>query len=391
VSPSRWPQLAQVARRSLERNIVTLAGKGYLVAGAHQFKSLWTRDFGWSVRGLLALGRADVVKNQLEALLANVRQKDGVLPRTLDSSSAKLRVALATAHDVLPLIPGEIGISAKLKPEYLDQYGHIAFDGNLLAVLAARQYVDATKDKAFWAAHKTQLGALLRFYGRHLRKDGLLHQPAFSDWQDSVKRQGASFYMNMLYARTLEVAGEDAGVPGAKRLAAQLRATIERTFKDPATGLYRSMARGKQISLDGNLLALDTGFVPMRSAKGRQLFAALRNSALWTAPNGPGFTTIPPYPEREKSPMVRLAGVGGYHDTLYWSWEMALAGKLAARMGYAKDADAIFGQLSKMAARDGVVGEIYEPKDGLPPKRSLLYHSEQPFSWGAAFVVDALA
>jgi GH15 family glucan-1,4-alpha-glucosidase len=389
VEKAGWQKLEVTARRSLETNIHTFGTRHYLSAGAAQFKGLWTRDFAWSTRGLLAMGRADVVKDQLELLLSNLRPSDHLLPRTLDSTDTKFRVALATAHQLLPFLPESLGISDHLKPEFIDQYGQLAFDGNLMVVLAAKQYVDATGDTGFWAAHKTQLADALKFYDAHT-KDGLLQQPAYSDWQDSVKREGASFYSNMVYQHVLELVAGDPAFPGAATKSATLREKIENTFKDPTTGLYRSMATGPQTSLDGNLLALDLGFVSPDSAAGKALFTALRASPLWTAVQGPGFTTWPSYPADQKSPIERFVGLEGYHDTLYWSWEMALAAKVAGRMGDMEDAKAIVGRLEKMASRDGAVAEVYEPKDGLPVKQTLLYHSEHPFSWGSAFVVDAL-
>lgn len=330
-----------------------------------------------------------MVKNQAELLLSHLRPGDHLLPRSLDSTDTKLRVALATAHQLLPFVPEALPISEHLKPEFIDQYGQLAFDGNMMVVLAARQYVDATGDTAFWDAHKGQLANALKFYDAHT-KDGLLVQPPYSDWQDSVKREGATLYSNLVYQRVLESVAGDPAFPGAKAKADALRARIDATFKDPSTGLYRSMASGPQVSLDGNLLALDLGYVSPDSAEGRHLFEALRKSPLWTAAEGPGFTTWPPYPADQKSPIEKFVGLSGYHDTLYWSWQMALAAKVAGRMGDVADAKAIVGRLESMAARDGAVAEVYAPRPGLPPEKTLLYASEKPFSWGSAFVVDAL-
>ncbi|MFO0599727.1 MAG: hypothetical protein U0228_30750 [Myxococcaceae bacterium] len=389
VEPKSWQQLEATAKRSLSANIHRFGDKSYLSAGANQFKGLWTRDFAWSARGLMAMGRADVVKDQLELLLSKLRASDHLLPRTLDSTDTKFRVALATAHQVLPFLPESLGISNHLKPEFTDQYGQLAFDGNLMVVLAAKQYVDTTGDTAFWAAHKNELADALKFYDAHT-KDGLLQQPPYSDWQDSVKREGASFYSNLVYQHVLEVVGDDPAFPGAKEKAAALRAKIETTFKDPQTGLYRAMASGPQTSLDGNLLALDLGYVSPDSAAGKALFASLQRSPLWTAAEGPGFTTWPPYSREEKSPIEKFVGLGGYHDTLYWSWEMALAAKVAARMGDLGSARSLVSKLEHVAQRDGAIAEVYAPEPGLPMKHTPLYSSEKPFSWGSAFVIDAL-
>ncbi len=44
-----------------------------------------------------------------------------------------------------------------------------------------------------------------------------------------------------------------------------------------------------------------------------------------------------------------------------------------------------------MAARDGEIGEIYDPARGLRPWSSWLYRSEAPFSWGSGIIADAVA
>lgn len=387
VSPA-FAKLQQIAAKSLANNIHEIGGKSYASAGAQQFKGLWTRDFAWSARGLIAMGRPEVVKDQLELLLKNMRPSDGLLPRSLDSTDTKFRVALATAHQLLPFIPESLGIGKGLKPEYIDQHGQLAFDGNMMAVLAAKQYVAATGDTGFWNAHKAEFAKALSFYDDKLQ-GGLLVQPPFSDWQDSVKREGKSFYSNMVYAKVLEDVAGDPAFPGAAEKAAALRTKIDATFKDPSTGLYKSMATGPQTSLDGNLLALDLGYVDPKSAQGKQLYESLKKSPLWSQKNGPGFTTWPPYPEDQKASMVKFVGIGAYHDKLYWSWEMALAAKVAGKMGDTSEAKAIVGRLETMASRDGNIGEIYDP-NSLKPKQTLLYKSEQPFTWGSAFVVDAM-
>jgi glycogen debranching enzyme len=55
--------IKEIAKKSLETNIVKLDKGLFLSAGAHQFKSFWTRDFCFSSRGLLAINRGDVVKS----------------------------------------------------------------------------------------------------------------------------------------------------------------------------------------------------------------------------------------------------------------------------------------------------------------------------------------
>jgi hypothetical protein len=91
-----------------------------------------------------------------------------------------------------------------------------------------------------------------------------------------------------------------------------------------------------------------------------------------------------------------LIGLEGYHDSLYWSWLMALAAKVSWSLrdvvpSAGDDAEALFGRLIGMAKRDRSIAEVFEPKPNLPRARAVGYWSEMPFSWGAAFVIDAVS
>src|SRR5215211_4094484 len=95
--------LFSVAAACLRGNVVELASGPYLCAGGGQFRGLWTRDFCFAARGVLELGRPDVVANHLSRLLAHRRQPDGLVPRLMDSiSPAWLRVVWHCAGRVVP-------------------------------------------------------------------------------------------------------------------------------------------------------------------------------------------------------------------------------------------------------------------------------------------------
>jgi glycogen debranching enzyme len=386
--------LLRISTDALTKNIHPLEGRQYLVAGDHQFKSLWTRDFLWSVRGLLKIGREDVVQSQLDKLLESPPKEPPpypfLLPRTLDSMNTNWRVIQSASG------PRSLFLTTPLKRYYIDQYKHVAFDGNMLLVLAAHQYREITGHREWWDANKAKLADALTFYdstgadgGFLFRKGGLLVQPPFSDWQDSVKRLGATFYCNMVYVCALTaVASEPEFHVDPQELRA-MRERIEETFFDATIGLYRSMADGPQVSLDGNLLAIDLDYLP--PDRKATLLTALRSHSLWT--NGPGFATAPPYEPKDKSWIDRLVGLEGYHDTLYWSWLMALAAKVSATIGVqgaSQDAIKIIARLRRMAERDGSIAEVFQahPEGDPEMKRTRLYKSEKPFSWGAAFVAD---
>ena len=213
-------------------------------------------------------------------------------------------------------------------------------------------------------------------------------QPAYSDWQDSVRREGKSFYVNLLYATVSHRLGAASGMTQTQLAA--LDARVHETFFDEKKGLYRTLAGSGLASVDGNLLALDLGFVPPDSDRGRALYGSLKKSMLWLRGGVPGSNTDGDYPKSWVHLPAKIAGLSHYHDELHWSWLTALSAKIAGRMGDAVESQRILARMDQMATRDGAIAEIYDGKKQLRPVRTLLYHSEAPFSWGAGFVLDAL-
>lgn len=381
-----YQALAHTARESLLANVVEVEGRLGLVAGANQFRSMWTRDFAHAAGGLLLAGRGDVVADHLDQLLERLHPQLGLLPRTLDTMDAKLRVAWASAARILPGASAVLPIEGQLEPEYRDQHGQFAIDGNALVVLAALDYAER-EDRGPWLAERLEvLSQSLRAYGRWL-SGGLIRQPPFSDWQDSVRRRGEACYTNLLVhvaARRLVAAGGKAPEALLDPLAEQIEATFH-----PPGALYRSMAKRPYVSLDANLLALDLGH--LRGAAADELYAALVESPFWTRDDAPGFSSFPDYPASWRNPGVILAGLGHYHDRIHWSWLSGLAAKVAARQGDRASAERILDVLAQRVARDGAVVEIYDPRPPHRPFRSLIYRSEAPFSWGAARILEGIA
>lgn len=395
LDPARCGPFADLCRASQEalaRNVVEVGSAGApargLVAGANQFRSLWTRDFAHAAGGLLLAGLSEVLGEHLDLLLSRIHPESGLLPRTLDTMDAKLRVAWASLARLVPGASPALPIGGRdLVPEYRDQHGQFAIDGNALVVLAALRYSAALGDEAWLSARRPALEASLEGYLGWL-EGGLVHQPPFSDWQDSVRRSGAAFYTNLLVhlaARDLRAAG---GAPPGLLLE-PLAARLEASFGDGPLGLYRSLAGREFVSLDGNLLALDHGY--LEGSRAATLYARLRASPFWSRHDAPGWNTAPSYPVSWRNPGVVLAGLGHYHDRLHWSWLAGLAAKVAANQGDHAGAAAVLRVLARRVARDGEVVEIYASRPPHRPFRSLLYRSEAPFSWGAARILEGLA
>ncbi|TPW19153.1 MAG: hypothetical protein FD126_2969, partial [Elusimicrobia bacterium] len=183
-----------IAARSLRANIREVAGpdgrpRRLVVAGPGQFGSVWTRDFAWSVEGLLIAGEDRAVRDTLDALLS-AQRPDGLVPRLLDTRWPWARFARAVLKERLDLRP-------PLVPNFRsDQLVH-AFDANALLVWAACDYA-VRRDELAWAGLVLpRLEAALGWYAG-CEVDGVVVQPPCSDWKDKLKaRRGAVFYTNL--------------------------------------------------------------------------------------------------------------------------------------------------------------------------------------------------
>lgn len=375
-----FERLERIARESLEANVVELRDGLGLTAGAYQFRSLWTRDFCLAVPGLLACGRDDVARSHLR-LLYDARREDGLLPRTLDSMDAKRRVAWASLGRFVKRWAKPLPIGPGLTPEYRDQHGEEAVDGNPLAMLGALATWERTGDDEFWGhVREPARAALLRTWRQ--RRGGLVWQPSFSDWQDSVRRRGWTFYTNLLLWRASRRVAELDAPLVSEGLVEELEGRIRETFW--VDGLFRSVAGRPQVSLEANLWAIEWGFAE------RDVWERLKASALWTRSGDPGFPTTPDWPAGWRNPGVRIVGLGHYHDQIRWSWLMAESAKTAAVVGDLPEARRILEVLEGMAVRDGAICEVYASEPPYLPWESRLYRSEAPFSWGAGKTLEAL-
>ena len=397
--PVVHPRLQTIAQSSLEQNIFKLDSGSYLAAGSHQFKSLWSRDFCFASRGLRAIGRNDVIKGQLSLMLDRIRAEDGLVPRYMGSASHFLRKLGYAFHFAIPL-------HEPLDSEYDAGAGGEgqAIDSNALVILTVLDYVESSGDQAFWIKYYDKIRQVFRFYEKHKDPvDGLIVQGPFADWQDSVSRDGKTFFVNLLYYAASERLSKypDFGITQTQLDAR--RKVLVSTFLEPVSGLYMSIAgHPDYISLDGNLLAIDLGFHAPSSEEAKKLYANLKRHPLWASRDLPGFNTSKRYPIGWIGGLAKLVNVADYHDDMYWSWLMGLSAKIAGRMGDATERDRIFFGIETLALRDAGITEVYEPAgEHLPVSRVVnfpvlswlgyrVYAAEKPFSWGAGIILDAL-
>ncbi len=382
---NQFESLQFFAKKALEKNSVHLLNGPVLVAGKNQFRSMWTRDFCFAARGLIAIGSFDVVKNHLHFLLQNIRQ-DGLVPRTVDSMLPRYRVTRNSIRYLFGF--GSIPeITDPLIIEYKDEHGTEAIDSNLLVILTALTYVEVSKDLDWLRAHEEAILKAFHFYDNKM-DDGLIVQKKFSDWQDSVKREGKTFYTNLLYWIVCNKLRHFSQFQIQSEMLEILTKNLVLHFYDSKSGLFLSLINEKYISLDANLLAIEFGFSGINSF---DLYEALKKHELWNKYSLPGFNTVPNYPSSWRHLAVKIAGLGHYHDEVYWSWLMALSSKVAYRMGDKQEAFKILNRLQDIVIRDQAVREVYQNEEELRPWESWLFKSEEDFSWGSGMILDAIS
>lgn len=236
--------------------------------------------------------------------------------------------------------------------------------------------------------HFEEMKAVFDYYENH-KRNGLIWQEPFSDWQDSVSREGHTFLTNLIYYRVCEglIRYPNYGVKESDLEA--MKAKIMSTFYDEKTGLFYSIAGREFISIDGNLFAIDWGFVDREQA--HKLYESLKRTKLWCGRCGcPGVATIPKYPTREKAPQVRLSWLHDYHDNYIWTWLTALSAKIAYRMEDFVEGDRIASTLAYLIKRDATILETYNQEPQMRPVETCLYKDEVDFSWSAGKYLEML-
>jgi hypothetical protein len=374
-------------REQLQENLVVVHDRVYLLAGSHQYRTLWTRDVCFALLRLLKDGfHADyqeIAHNTVELYLDYV--KDGYGPKCIDfAMNAESRVILTSVSHIFcccrePSGPSDEDGVSTIHPMYTDGRGSVAIDSNLLVYMLAKA--------SLYNKQRKKVDELLDWVEGRRNAQGFIEQGAYSDWQDSQDRSPVTFLTQLMYWRALMLSGRE-----RREEAADLHNRMVDTFFDESTNLYfAQLEPDKSICLEDQLFAIEWGFEGGEDAK-RERFGWLVASDLWKGGvHGPGFATSPNYSTCAAHWQAKIACLGQYHGALYWSWLMAFAGIVAFDCGFHDQANEITVRLDEMEKRDGSIGEVYTPgySDVHPPElfRSCVYTSEMPWTWGLAYTI----
>lgn len=375
--------LERVARRSLEANLVRCRGKSYLRAGAHQFASLWTRDFAYSIPALVQIGRVDVVRDHLGALLDHL-DAEGLVPRILEKGGSRRTVLKWTVGRPFFRSGSERADwgEVRLRAEHRGEHGTRAIDSGLLIWLEADALIRAGK----LPSDETRLAKVLEGYARWTEGfSRLLEQMDFEDWQDSARRNGVQSYSNFLLLLCLKQASRQGLVDAAR--AREFEDLFWLHFGLEDSSLIPASSAGERFSLETQLHFLDAskGF-PEWADRARSLWSELKSTELWRERIGVPVSV--PYDTRDISWTTKVVGLRSYHDGFRWTWLMADAARACYQAGEAAEGDRILTGIQD-CCQDPGVPEILESRLNQAVQR-LFYRSEAPFSWGAARVLMAL-
>lgn len=366
-----------IAANSLRANIISLPSGKFISAGQNQFLTLWTRDFCHSVRGLIAVGEEDVAKNHLGYLLKSLRE-DGLVPRVLDNHQVQLRVAWQSFRKLVPVLP-KLTFKEPLRAQYTDEHGSNAFDSNVLLILACLQM-----DDKFWSENENEIHKVWNWYDDKFQ-DGLIFQTGFADWQDTTRREGKTFLMNLFYylaASRLKKKGWSIKID-----LAELQNKIKKTFFDGK--VFISMTGYPQVSIEGNLFALETDEF-LNSDEKLKLWPELKRHPIISQDGVIGRCSYPDWPSDDLAWHIKLANLKRYHGSLSWSWLIGLGLNVSRLMNDVEMTQKQLTHIQTLLKRDGEVMEVYDPDLKFMPWGSWLIKSEHPFAWGAGYLSHAL-
>jgi len=376
--------LKAIASRSLLENVIETDEGAFVRAGGHQFRSLWTRDFCFAVAGLVAIGRNDIAKNHLQMLIDKRRPIDALVPRVLESGfGSALRVIKGTINQKVSMFILS-DPKSPLKPEYHGEHKTISIDSNLLVLLSCF----LIKDEQFLNLNRNNFKKLYDFYDSKF-DEGMIYQGAYEDWQDSVKRQGKTSYINILYIIVSEIAYQNNYFEVDLNRLQNLKKLFVEKFWDNNLQVFKSIVGEDLVGLDTNLLICDYEIV-FSNIKPMALYKNLKKTSFWNLCGMPGTCSNLNYPESWVSWTTKSVGLNDYHGLMHWSWLMGYSAKAAFKMGDRDEAVRILANIQELAKRDDAIYEIYKSTSQLLPYTNRLYKSEYPFSWGAGKILEAI-
>ena len=349
-------------------------------AGFRHFREPWARDFGFASFGLLAEGRADIVKDGVRLFFSH-QKANGQLPLKLHSTNLAERYLHSVFHRMQP-------VESNLIPRFITAHGTRSLDSVLLLVIAWAECVLKTKDIALAVDLHGQAVRALAWVERYERKDGLLHQSPFSDWADSIGRRGRVLYTNVLWWKALKGLEEveqllPEGMQSAQETATLVGDRILRGYFKPEAGYLYQTPNDPMFTAAGNYMACAWGLTNAEQSHSILNYAREKGMSAVV----PSRVTDREYKFYQVGPEMWIAGIPHYHTSCSWMWIGGWHSVACAENGRWDEAKEIVDRMLDIVDRDRTVFEVHA-QDGTP-LATRLYHSEEPLSWNAALILYA--
>jgi len=360
-----------IAKKALRSNY----RENGIFAGKRHFDDYWARDSFYASFGSISLGDHEIVKKNLELFLKNLRQ--GQVPLRIGKSG----IGIAARLFGIPWKRVDI-------PRYSQDKGrNPATDPNRLCILSAHAYMKETKDMAFPKQHIDNLLSCLAWSQRQdSDSDLLIEEDVYATWADSVRKKGKVLYSNVLYCHSIFCISEmlsmikDKRASSYKKLYMETRQKLDSLFWNGTHYTdWIDAERHDQFSTDGNMLAVWLGVAD----KHRSISILDTYENLGLDGDVPSLTNMPAYRNADKSFLMRIYGLGDYHDRMSWLWLGAVSALAFHTSGRKKAAFRILDSMSRAIEKYGDVFEIYKEK----PVNRLFYKSEENFSWSAGLYI----
>ncbi|PCI39995.1 MAG: hypothetical protein COB53_02120 [Elusimicrobia bacterium] len=245
--------------RSLRANLKTVDAEGrprtLLVAGDHQFHSIWTRDFGFAAGGLMRIGEFQAVRDTLDELLAHQRV-DGLFPYILDSYSRHTHYARLIFGSKIPL-------KKPLYPKFYDES-----PSNALIINAACRYA-LQADQPGWA------GLVLPKLEAALAYENSRSSIVFFT---QLQRWHAACALTDLLASL----GRKRDAESRRSEASMLARRIDASYWDETRGFYHDTLERPLLGAESNLAAAAWGLASKDQAA--RIVRAIDRAGAWTTP-----------------------------------------------------------------------------------------------------------
>lgn len=352
-----------------------------IYAGKIHFNEYWARDSFFASLGLIKIKEFNIVKKNLLFFLKYMKP-NGQLPLRVTNYIFLL--------DYLKFIG--INIKGKLRGIYKeDKTFNLPQDPNPLFLITALEYIKASKDKNFAEKYFNDFKRIMEWsFSNDKDNDLLIEENYYCGWADCLRKSGKVLYTNVCFYKALISLAEISKMLNKKEKAKDYL-EIANKVKDQINKIFWNKnyyidwvdtKKHNYFSTDGNVLAILWGVANKNQAK------LIQNSIKKFQINDvPSKTNYPKYSSNEISGIIKLFGMGDYHNGLRWLWLGCIDVVAKFKLGMKKESSDLLNKISKMILKYGKVYEVYEA-DGSPVNRTF-YKSEAPFAWSSALFIYA--